>query len=99
MEAPPLFKGRNGSIIVLLGPLQHVWREIYANPVAVFTNHRLGLVQHIIGVDNNNALLGDDARLDQVVKQAAQLDVAGLVGHELVEARQLDQWRQRAPVV
>lgn len=41
----------------------------------------------------------DDALVEQVVEQPAQLVVPGLGGHELVEARQLAQRRDRAPVV
>lgn len=41
----------------------------------------------------------DDALVEQVVEQPAHLVVPGLGGHELVEARQLAQGRDRAPVV
>lgn len=102
-------------VLLLGVPVQHALVELDADRGAVVPEHALGVVEKVVGVHDADldavglghgavvflaADLGtDDAGVLAVVEETAELVVAGLLGHELVEAGLLDKRRHTAAVV
>ena len=96
-------------------PAQHAHVELDADGSAVVPEHALGVVEEVVGVQDadldavgrgDGAVVGlaadlgaDDAGVFAVVEEAAELIVASLFGHELVEAGLLDERRDTTPVI
>lgn len=99
MEAIPLGKMLSSMLTVLFIPLQHTLLEVDVGSIAVTSDRLLWVVQHIIRIHDRQVLPVDEPLLDQKVKQPHELLVPSLVGHEVVEARDLLQRRDRTPVV
>lgn len=73
-------------LLVVVVPVEHVRCVLNVCPLAVVLDHALRVVEHVVGIHDNHLVTLDDALLEQVVKQAAQLQVPSLVGHEVCEA-------------
>lgn len=102
-------------MLLLGVPVQHAHVELDADRGAVVPEHALGVVKQVVGVHDADldavglghgavvflaADLGaDNAGVLAVVEETAELVVAGLLGHELVEAGLLDKRRHTAAVV
>ena len=102
-------------VLLLGVPVQHAHVELDADGSAVVPEHALWVVKEVVGVQNADldavgrgdgavvwlaADLGaDDAGVFAVVEEAAELIVASLLGHELVEAGLLDKRWHAAPVI
>ena len=102
-------------VLLLGIPVQHAHVELDADRGAIVSEHALWVVEEVISVKDadldavgrsDGAVVGlaadlgaDDAGVFAVVEEAAELVVAGLFGHELVEAGLLDERRHAAPVI
>ena len=102
-------------VLLLGVPVQHAHVELDADGSAVVPEHAFWVVEEVIGVQDadldavgrgHGAVVGlaadlgaDDTGVFAVVEEAAKLIVAGLLGHELVEAGLLDERRNAAPVI
>lgn len=102
-------------VLLLGVPVQHAHVELDADGGAVVPEHALWVVEEVVGVKDANldavgrcdgAIVGlaadlgaDDTGVFAVVEEAAELIVAGLLGHELVEAGLLDKRRHATPVI
>lgn len=102
-------------VLLLGVPIQHALVELDADRGAVVPEHALGVVEQVVSVHDADldavgrghgavvflaADLGaDDAGVLAVVEEAAELVVAGLLGHELVEAGLLHKRGNTAAVV
>ena len=99
MEAIPLGKVRLGVPLVVLVPLEHFRAEVDVGTAAVLADSVLGVVEHVVGVNDSELLAVDEAAVDEEVKEADKLGVTGLAAHEVVEARDVAQGRDGAPPV
>lgn len=102
-------------VLLLRVPVQHAHVELHADGRAVLSEDALGVVEEIVGVDDADLdaaglrhgavvlaaadLRANDAGVLAVVEDAAELVVASLLRHELVEARLLDKRGHAAAVI
>lgn len=102
-------------VLLLRVPVQHAHVELDADGGAVVPEHALGVVEEVVSVQDadlnavgrgDSAVVGlaadlgaDDTGVFAVVEEAAELIVACLFGHELVEAGLLDEWWHATPVI
>lgn len=99
MESGPLLKRIFGSLLALLvAPLQHLWAVVNAYFLAKSFDDSVGIIQQIVGINDGDTdfavaqltMLTSDGRSDlllvlQVIKNSAELVVAGFGGHEIVK--------------
>lgn len=100
MEALPLLKCIFGALVIIFGiPVQHIWGEVDTNFLAVGGDNAFRIVQEIVCIDDSDAdfaifqvsVVASESWanllvLDQEVEDSAKLVIAGLGGHEIVEA-------------
>ena len=113
MEALPLLKSIFGALVIVFGvPVQHVWGEVDTNFLAVGGDNALRIVQEIVCVDDSDAdfsilqvsvvtseVWANVLVLDQEVEDSAELVIARLGGHEVIEASNgVQGWNSAAEV-
>jgi len=113
MEALPLLKSIFGALVIVFGvPVQHVWGEVDTNFLAVGGDNALRIVQEIVCVDDSDAdfsilqvsvvtseVWANLLVLDQEVEDSAELVIARLGGHEVIEASNgVQGWNSAAEV-
>lgn len=99
MEAVKLGELFCGNLAILLGPFKHGGREVDVGALAKYANHLLRVVQEVVGVKDGKMVLVSNAALEQKVKEANELVVAGLAGEKVREAVAIAQRRQAAAPV